>query len=102
MTAAARNYDRLQRELADDERRAIEASGQVAPNHDGSPRTVIRSRVTQFGDALVTLYTARCSCSWVGHEYGAAAYKLALDERNQHRCSTSEAALDILRREGLL
>lgn len=102
MSHSARAYAALQQEAHDDERRALESQGHVAPNRDGSPRTVVQSRLAQFGESLVNVYRARCSCAWNGHEYGAAAYRLALAERNAHQCSTTHQALTILRQNGLL
>lgn len=94
-------YDRLQFEAQQDERRTLESQGLVVPNPDGTPRTVVRSRPVRSEDRLTTLYTARCSCGFTGNEYGSAAYRLALDERNAHRCSTPQA-LEILRQNGSL
>lgn len=76
-TARARSWDRVQRELADDERYEIEARGGVAPNADGTSRTVV-TRPT------LTTYRARCSCSWEGTEVTSADYATALAERNAH------------------
>lgn len=98
----ARSYSALQFEAQQDERRELESRGLIAPNHDGTPRTVVQGRPLKQGDTITTLYRARCSCAWSGNEYGAATYALANQERKQHRCATTQAALDVLRKANLL
>lgn len=75
-SAQVRSYRALNEELADDQRRAIEAAGGVAPFRDGTPKTIIRGE----DDG----YRAMCSCGFAGALY--TDYIAARSVARQHRC----------------
>ena len=78
-TAALRAHDQLLAEYVADERRAARARGEVPMHHDGTYRTVVRSRLVDG----VNLRRCVCSCGHQGAE--SVDYATALAEANAHR-----------------
>jgi hypothetical protein len=89
VSRAARSYDNLLRELADDERAELRGQGRIPPHRDGSPALVVEGCHAGLTDypAMRGHYRAHCSCGYVGG--WRAEYVDALADSRAHRGSCS-------------